>query len=129
LFTSSPYLFELFDLFKPANASQLVKRIMRITGRRIPDPAIASFQTAGDIATWMAGTAKPTRLADQLLALPELQALPNVRIHVKRVGRHDRDVEFGRAKVIERELMRRGLLGDGEQVESKEVLGAVEREA
>lgn len=102
---------------------------MRVTGTRIPDPAIASFQTAGDIATHMTGAAKPTRLADQLLALPELQALPNVRIHAKRIGRHDRDVEFGRAKVIEKELGRRGLLDGAVELEAEEVVGEREREA
>ena len=99
----------------PTDDAQLAKQTMQLTGRRLPDPALASFATAGDIAAYLATPVKPPSLAETLLANPALAKLPNVEIYAHRYGSRSRDIEFGRAKVIRGELAARGLLPEQEE--------------
>lgn len=52
---------------------------------------------------------KPKKLAEILEERDDLADLPNVRLHSKKVGPIDREIEVGRWKVIKEELEKRDL--------------------
>lgn len=62
-----------------------------------------------DVLTTLFQQRKPSSLADELLAKPEVTKLPNVRVHSRKVGPIDKEIEIGRWKVIEEELKKRDL--------------------
>ncbi|MCJ1310779.1 hypothetical protein MMC25_004446 [Agyrium rufum] len=87
----------------------VVKRVMQLTGRRIPDPIITKIATAEDILEHLVTKPKPKKLAEALAVHEALTQLPNVQIKDRRFTPIDREKEVGRWKVIERELEKRGL--------------------
>ncbi|KAI9816372.1 MAG: hypothetical protein M1826_001839 [Phylliscum demangeonii] len=87
----------------------VMREVMRLTGRRIPDPVIARIEHVGGLHEYLLTPAKPKTVADALVAHEALTALPNVTIHTRRVTPIDREKVVGRWKVIERELEARGL--------------------
>lgn len=91
------------------NDIKLLKRILQLSGHRIPDPKILGLQTVGDLLAALSEKPRPKKLADQLLADPALAALPNVEIRNKRYGPIDKERDVGRWKLIEKELTRRNL--------------------
>ena len=76
---------------------------------RFPDPTIGKLDTPGDVLKFLKLKPKPKKLAESLLARPDLMALPNVEIFDRRHTPIDKEQEVGRWKVIERELTKRGL--------------------
>ena len=82
---------------------------MQLTGRRIADPAIGRIHIVANLVEHLTQKPKPKKLAEQLMAKPTLANMPNVQISDRRYTPIDKEKEVGRWKIIERELMRRGL--------------------
>ncbi|VUC28579.1 unnamed protein product [Clonostachys rosea] len=85
------------------------KRIYQLTGNMIPDSKLGAARNVRDVLTTLFKQRKPSNLAEELLAKPEVTELPNVRVHSRKVGPIDKEIEIGRWKVIEEELKKRGL--------------------
>uniref|UniRef100_A0A8H7TSI9 Large ribosomal subunit protein mL50 n=1 Tax=Bionectria ochroleuca TaxID=29856 RepID=A0A8H7TSI9_BIOOC len=85
------------------------KRIYQLTGNLIPDSKLGAARNVRDVLTTLFQQRKPSSLADELLAKPEVTKLPNVRVHSRKVGPIDKEIEIGRWKVIEEELKKRDL--------------------
>ncbi len=96
------------DILYPLTNAQVLKRVMQLTGARIPDPKIGSVTNARILLTHLVKKPKPKRLADNLIS-KELAELPNVQISKRRYGLIDKEKEVGRWKVIKQELERFGL--------------------
>jgi hypothetical protein len=88
---------------------QILKRTMQLTGIRIPDSMINSALTVDDIRLHIISRPKPKTLFDTLHQKYQLTPLPNVKIHQKRVTFVQREKSIGRLKLIEKELVERGL--------------------
>ena len=82
---------------------------MQLTGKRIPDPVIASLNSPKHLLNYLVEKPNPKKLADRLLSRAELTTSPNVQIYDRRYTPVDKEKEVGRWKVIEKELQRRGL--------------------
>ncbi len=89
--------------------TQFIKRVVQLTGARIPDPAISQLHLARHVLTAVKQDPKPKKLAEILLARSDLMALPNVEIYDRRYTPIDKEKELGRWKIIEEELQKRGL--------------------
>jgi hypothetical protein len=65
----------------------------------------------------------PTKLAERLILDDVLPSLPNVKLTPKRVGPVDKHRAVGRWKVIEQELLDRGLpvFGSGARINGREL--------
>jgi len=89
--------------------TQIVKRIMQMTGHRIPDPAISNARTIGDLYNPL----KTREPAKKLVDTPELtkvnQNAPNVIVHSRRRTTIHKEKAIGRWKIIEDELIARDL--------------------
>ncbi|CAH0014721.1 unnamed protein product [Clonostachys rhizophaga] len=85
------------------------KRIYQLTGNLIPDSKLGAARNVRDVLTTLFQQRKPSSLADELLAKPEVTKLPNVRVHSRKVGPIDKEIEIGRWKIIEEELKKRDL--------------------
>ncbi|KAK5132822.1 hypothetical protein LTR08_008623 [Meristemomyces frigidus] len=87
----------------------IIKRILQITGRRLPDPVISKSPTLAHLYHALLAKPKPKRLAQT----PQLKRLniniPNATVHAGRQTPIHKDKEVGRWKVIENELINRGL--------------------
>lgn len=82
---------------------------MQISGVRIPDPELNRASTTQDLVHTLTIKPKPKKLVETLKTKTELTELPNVKIASRRVTSLDKEKEVGRWKVIEKELMARGL--------------------
>ena len=82
---------------------------MQLTGARIADPVIGRIKLVADLVDHLSEKPKPKRLAEQLLAQSALANMPNVQILDRRHTPIDKEKEVGRWKIIERELVKRGL--------------------
>ena len=91
------------------NTVKVLKRVMQLTGTRIPDHAIEDINTAKALIGHLVKKPKPKKLAESLLVNEKLTALPNLQIFDRRYTPIDKEKEVGRWKVIEKELERRGL--------------------
>lgn len=97
------------SLEDPAIKFAVLKRVMQLTGRRIPDPDISAITTPKSLLVHLIKKPKPKRIAEVLLNSNQVAELPNVQILDKRYGPIDREIEVGRWKVIKDELEKRGL--------------------
>ncbi|KAI9881269.1 MAG: hypothetical protein M1830_005555 [Pleopsidium flavum] len=97
------------SLRDPAVKFAIIKRVMQLTGARIPDPTIQQIATVKMLLNHLNTPPKPKKLAEVLSADPRLTGLPNVKMFGRRFTPIDREKEVGRWKVIEKELERRGL--------------------
>ncbi|KAI1025708.1 hypothetical protein LB503_006710 [Fusarium chuoi] len=89
---------------------QIRKRIYQLTGHFIPDVKVAASRTPQELITVALTFAKRgKKLAEVLEDQKALFALPNVKVHNRRVTPIDREVAVGRWKVIEEELQKRDL--------------------
>ena len=88
---------------------QVFKRVMQLTGIRIPDPEIEKICSAKALIGLLVKKPKPKKLAQNLLASKSITGLPNVHIMDRRYTPIDREKEIGRWKVIEEELIKRNL--------------------
>ena len=98
----------VIDVLYPLTNAQVLKRVMQLTGTRIPDPKIGSVTNARILLTHLVKKPKPKKLADNLIS-KELAELPNVQISKRRYGLIDKEKEVGRWKVIKQELERLNL--------------------
>lgn len=97
---------------------QLLKRVMQLTGIRIPDPAIEDIKSIKNLLGLLVKKPKPKKLVDSLLIDGALTSLPNVKIMDRRYTPIDKEKEVGRWKVIEKELIKKGLPVTGGQARS-----------
>ncbi len=86
-----------------------MKRVTQLTGRRIPDPVIAKAETVRALHAFLMLPPKPKKLAERLMENDHLTSLPNVKVIPRRVTPIHKDLAVGRWKVVERELLERGL--------------------
>ncbi|KAL8831710.1 MAG: hypothetical protein Q9191_000720 [Dirinaria sp. TL-2023a] len=93
----------------PAVKFAILKRVMQLTGHRIPDPAIQDINSAKALVGQLVRKPKPKKLAERLTANGELSNLPNVKLRERRWTPIDKEKEVGRWKVIEEELRKRDL--------------------
>ena len=82
---------------------------MQLTGIRIPDPSLKSLHTVRSFLDHLTTPPKPKKIAEALAQKPQLFNLPNVKIFDRRITPIDREVTVGRWKLIEAELVNRGL--------------------
>ncbi|KAK2075229.1 hypothetical protein P8C59_009374 [Phyllachora maydis] len=106
----------------------VVKRIQQLTGRRIPDHKLMGVGTAGDLLAATIPPPRPLKLAQELQAKEEVQAVPNLKIYSRRVTPIDKEKMVGRWKVMVDELQKRDLpvTGTGrysKSVEEKWIMG------
>lgn len=95
---------------------QVLKRVMQLTGHRLPDPSIQHIATTKSLLSHLIKKPPPKKLVDKLLRIPALAQLPNVEIYGKRYTGVDREEDVGRWKLIREELMARGLPVDMRKV-------------
>ena len=87
---------------------QVLKRVMQLSGKRIPDPEIQEIHDSKSLLASLVKKPKPQKLVE-ILHTKDLADLPNVQISDRRLTYIDKEKEVGRWKVIERELEARGL--------------------
>lgn len=82
---------------------------MQLTGIRFPDSAIKSARDTQSLLSFLVKPAKPRKLDQALRRKEELVSLPNVHVYQQRVTSIDKEKRVGRWKIIEEELIERGL--------------------
>ena len=82
---------------------------MQLTGTRIADPVIPRLTTAAQLLKHLIKPPPAKRLMNDLVENEKLYSLPNVELWEKRYTEKDKEVEIGRWKLIEAELLKRGL--------------------
>ncbi|KND86943.1 hypothetical protein TOPH_08420 [Tolypocladium ophioglossoides CBS 100239] len=87
----------------------LRKRLYQLTGNLIPDAKLGAARTVKHILTLASKQPKPPKLAQLLSRRSDLQQLPNIKLHSRKIGPIDKEVAVGRWKVIEEELKKRDL--------------------
>lgn len=96
-------------LYTNKTIHQVLKRMMQLTGIRIPDAHLNSSKTASALLKLLIIPPKPRKLVDALSQKEDLVTLPNVSIYARRITPVDKERSLGRWKVIEKELEERGL--------------------
>lgn len=89
--------------------TQIIKRVMQLTGIRLHDPVIQKCNTVGILFEQLVAKPKPKKLAEALETSQRFAELPNVKVFGRRVTPIDKERQVGRWKVIEQELLDRGL--------------------
>ncbi|QSZ30990.1 hypothetical protein DSL72_000551 [Monilinia vaccinii-corymbosi] len=97
------------SLADPAIKFAVVKRVMQLTGVRIPDNIINSSSTAGKLLQNLIIPPKPPTLKEALDQEEELLSLPNVRVFGRRITVIDKERDIGRLKVIREQLRSQGM--------------------
>ncbi|KAL8801984.1 MAG: hypothetical protein Q9182_004113 [Xanthomendoza sp. 2 TL-2023] len=100
----------------------VIKRVMQLTGIRIPDTAIQSIDSSSSLFNHLIQKPKPKKVAQLLLethvasgrakgdkVIPQLGNLPNVKIHPTKYLPSMAETALGRQKVIDQELDRHGI--------------------
>jgi hypothetical protein len=87
---------------------QVVRRVMKRTGRRIPDSHINSSTSAGALFSFLK-TKKPKEKLAKVVSQEKRLELPNVTLSENPVLPEHEDMELGRWKVIRKELDARWL--------------------
>lgn len=82
---------------------------MQLTGVRIPDPAVEGIKNGKGLLGFLVKKPKPKKLAESLMTDETLNGLPNVKMMDRRYTPIDKEKEVGRWKVIEAELISKGL--------------------
>ncbi|KAJ5147595.1 uncharacterized protein N7443_000815 [Penicillium atrosanguineum] len=101
------------SLADPVVKFAFIKRFSQLTGRRIPDAAITSSTTVGEIIASLSTALKekPINVSKKLARQASVGALPpNIQFSKKRLSKGDEDESLGRKKAIYTELIRRGLI-------------------
>ncbi|KAF1814727.1 hypothetical protein P152DRAFT_411479 [Eremomyces bilateralis CBS 781.70] len=97
------------SLADPEIKFAVLKRVMQLSGIRVPDHSLHNAFTAGALYECLILPPKQPKLAQGLLASELLAALPNVKISGKKISEIQRETEVGRWKVIKEELRSRDL--------------------
>ncbi|KAH9844824.1 histone transcription regulator 3 [Teratosphaeria destructans] len=93
----------------PSLKLAILKRIMQLTGHRLPDFAISKSKTLADLYDALKKEPEPKKLA-HTTQLKKLQdKLPNVRVYARKQTLVDKEMKIGRWKLIEDELVARDL--------------------
>ncbi|KAL8802992.1 MAG: hypothetical protein Q9200_006389 [Gallowayella weberi] len=82
----------------------VMKRVMQLTGIRIPDTAIQSIESSSDLFEHLIQKPKPTKLAQLLV-----KNIPNVKVLPTKYVPSMAERALGRQKVIDQELDRHGI--------------------
>lgn len=84
-------------LADPQITFALNKRILHLTGRKVPDAVASQAKTVNDILQAMVIQPKPKKLAEELLENEKLVSLPNVKIVETKLRPLDKEKLIGRA--------------------------------
>ncbi|KAF1986934.1 hypothetical protein K402DRAFT_393089 [Aulographum hederae CBS 113979] len=87
----------------------VAKRAMQLTGIRVSDAAVFGVHSADRLIKLFTATPKPKNVTEKLEQTQALSKLPNVKVSPKKLTEIDKETEIGRWKVIEYELLQRGL--------------------
>ncbi|PBP27328.1 hypothetical protein BUE80_DR001643 [Diplocarpon rosae] len=96
------------SLDNPEIKFAVMKRLMQLTGIRIPDSQLKA-RTPQQVLKHLVVPPKPRKLVEALKEKEELMTLPNVSIHKRRLTAIDKQKRLGRWKIIKQELSRRDL--------------------
>jgi len=99
-----------------------VKRITMRTGTRLSDYTVQNITTLGQLRDVLLRRPKPKKIAERLKTSTTLDSLPNVSIIDRRVTPIDREKRIGRWKLIEQELVDRGLPVTGQNTKVKKAI-------
>lgn len=88
---------------------QLTKNLRTATNMQIPDIIMHRATTLKDFQQAILSKPKPKKLSKDLLANSELMANPNLQVRGRRQTPIHKERAVGRWKVIEEELVNRGL--------------------
>jgi hypothetical protein len=88
---------------------QVIKRVQQLTGHRVRDPVISSATSMSDLCRALKTKPEPEKLARAQQLKEVNKDLPNVTVHDHRRTPIHKHKEVGRWKVIEEELINRGL--------------------
>ena len=93
---------------------QLSKRILSLTGNRIPDYQLNATRTLADLFSSLLAISKPkaTKVVQKLMESDnaiKLTKLPNVNFRTKTIGPAEKEKRMGRWKVIKYALTEREL--------------------
>ncbi|OTA22510.1 hypothetical protein BTJ68_14935 [Hortaea werneckii EXF-2000] len=99
------------SLHEPALKMALLKRTLQLTSHRLSDHALSTSPTLGDLWSHYATPTVPKKLAHTKTPAETRHQpqIPNVTVHPRRQTPIDREKSVGRWKVIEEELVQRGL--------------------
>ncbi|KAL8935293.1 MAG: hypothetical protein Q9211_004770 [Gyalolechia sp. 1 TL-2023] len=108
-----PGIQESIRFTDPELKFSVFKRVMQLTGQRIPDPAIQAIESSRDLYFELVRKPKPKKLAEVLergaKRAPSLTSLPNVRLVPYRQKPYMAESALGRKKVIEKRLEEYGI--------------------
>lgn len=90
-------------------------------GVRFSDYAVNRADTLNDIRQLLITKPEPKKLAQRLQEGEEIKELANVQVHSRRVTPIDKEKAVGRWKIIEQELIDRGLPVTGHSGRVKKV--------
>lgn len=88
---------------------QILKRVTQLTGHRLPDPVMTSATSMSDLYLAFKIKPQPKKLADERRMHKLNLDVPNITVHPVRQTPIHKDREVGRWKVIEQELINKGL--------------------
>ena len=88
---------------------QVLKRVMQLTGIRIPDCTAQNIRTVKQLLAALQEKPKPKKLAQVLAVNSQLSKLPNVQLMATRYTPISKEKENGRWKAIVKELKERDL--------------------
>ena len=88
---------------------QINKRIYQLTGHLLPDAKLARTRTVSGLLSLLVKPPKPKTVVEEIERRGDLLEVPNVKIYSRRVTPIDKEVWVGRWKIIEKELVKRGL--------------------
>ena len=100
--------------------AQVAKSITLRTAIRLSDYAVQNITTLGQFRDAMLIRPKPKKTAQKLKISATFDNLPNVSIIDRRVTPIDREKKIGRWKLIEQELLDRGLPVTGQNTKVKQ---------
>lgn len=97
------------SLAAPAVKLAILKRVTQLTGHRLPDPVMTSATSMSDLYLAFKIKPQPKKLADERRMHKLNLDVPNITVHPVRQTPIHKDREVGRWKVIEQELINKGL--------------------
>jgi len=87
----------------------VLKRLMRRTGRRVPDNGLHRCADAGSLYTLLTEKRRKKAKLAEIITEGQILDMPNVKFSNYKRGKFVKDIDEGRWKVIRRELEARGL--------------------
>ncbi|KAH6842663.1 hypothetical protein B0I37DRAFT_399282 [Chaetomium sp. MPI-CAGE-AT-0009] len=97
------------ELRDPVVKFYAAKRILQLTGHRIPDGKLVLTYTIEGLLQHLIAPEKPKKLAELIEDKAVFKGLPNVRVFPRRVTPVDKEQMVGRWKLIVKELEKREL--------------------